>query len=276
MIERHREMADKEEVIETEKDADAETPESESEQTQKVADVQDPVEVLAREMGWKNRDEYSDKSGKPFVGAREFILREREFSDRLRDKLASTESGVKEIKEHFDRQLEVERKRMRQELQEAKREAIKEGNVEEVERIDDEMNKIESDSGEDDRYRTKLYVEWQKKNTWFNDDPDLTEIAVGLEKTLMEKGLETEEILEEIDRKMKRFLPKDEKQGKEERKQTVSPVEGDANRSGIAKRHTVRDLTDQQRDALKVFKAQIPGYTAEMYIKDLEEQGVLV
>jgi len=231
----------------------------------------DSIEAVAREMGWKDKSEFTDKSGKPFVGAREFILREREFSDRLRDKLSNTEATVKEIKNHFDRQLEVERKKIREELKAAKREAIKEGDADEVDRIEEELKSVDTTHSTQASEDKKLLDEWKSERQWYQTDKDLTDMADALAVRFEGEGMTFPEILEAVGKKMERFIAANPS----EKKRAASAVEGDTHNSGTTKRHTVRDLTEQQRTILKMYRQEFPKSTDDEYIKQLEEQGVL-
>ena len=231
------------------------------------------LESVAREMGWKDKTEFTDKSGKPWVSAREFVLREREFSNRLRDKLESTESAVKGIKDHFDRQLEVERKRMREELDTARDEAIKEGDVDEVKRIDQELKDVDSESENDAKEGTeeaRLLEDWKEEHKWYDTDVELTKKADAYARKFKKQGMEFPDILEAVSNVMQSLIAKPET-----RKPSVPAVEGDSRNLNTAKRHTVRDLTDNQRAILKVYRQEFPNSKDEDYIKQLEEQGVL-
>lgn len=245
--------------------------EDEQEKQGEETPTADSIEAVAREMGWKDKSEFTDKSGKPFVGAREFILREREFSDRLRDKLVNTESTVKEIKNHFDRQLKVERTKIREELRAAKREAIKEGDADEVDRIEEELKTVETAPTSSTSEEKKLLDEWKSERQWYQQDKDLTDMADALAVRFEGEGMTFPEILEAVGKKMERFI----NANPSEKKQTASIVEGDTHNSVTTKRHTVRDLTEQQRTILKMYRQEFPKSTDEEYIKQLEEQGVL-
>ncbi len=235
------------------------------------------LESVAREMGWRDKDEWNSKTNKPWINAREFVLREREFSDRLRDKLANTESGVKEIKNHFDRQLTAERMKHQEELKAAKKQAIIDGDVDEVDRIEREMENINTENEKGDETNPKLLDTWKKDNPWYGEDENLTEIADDIAENLQGKGKTFNEILDVINKKMKSLVPKPAKQNEPENEKNDQPtVEGkNITRKDTSKNHTIRDLTEPQREALKIFKSQIEGYTDEKYIRELEAQGVL-
>lgn len=232
------------------------------------------LESVAKEMGWREKKDWHDGSGKPWVDAREFILRQRDFNERIQNKLELTEAGVQEIKNHFDRELAAERAKHREELKTARREAIKEGDVDEVERIDEELHSSTTETGDTEakRLREEQLETWKKTNPWYGTHEDLSDIADALAKDLQDKGKTFPEILAAIDKKMKTLVKAQEP---EKRRSSEPPVEGEGQRHDVSRKHTIRDLSEPQREALRIFKDQIPGYTDDKYIKALEEQGVL-
>jgi len=139
-------------------------------------DVPVSVEDVAREMGWKPKEEWrGDKSGwKP---AKDWILGSKRIMDDRARKIDSLEEKfnsfnslmMKTVNEASNRAREEERARWLK----AREEAFEEQDKAKFEKADRELRKIEAAPPVDDEWTTHE-AEFRKANAWYGDDKRMT------------------------------------------------------------------------------------------------------
>lgn len=110
--------------------------------------------------------------------------------------------------------------------------------------------------------------EWTSRNQWFERDPVLKAFAIDVDGDLMRRfpGMATMDRLEEVTRRTYAKFP--EKFGNPRRTTTAPSVSGGNNPPPQRKTgKTVDDLPPDAKAALARFKATIPGYKDEDYLK---------
>lgn len=133
--------------------------------------VDDPIETLAKEMGWN-----PDFEGEGKRTAREFILKEREIKDNLSRDLRSMRDEVGRISRTSAQLAEDAVKRARAE-ESAKWErlhlkAVEDGDAEAARRAVTELRKIDQQPTQQFQPAPPSEVEaWVSRNEWFNKDP---------------------------------------------------------------------------------------------------------
>lgn len=146
-------------------------------------------EAEARAMGWVPEEEFKgDKKPKKFLPAEEFVERGEHIipilTKRLKDQEATFKTALDGIKKVNEKTLERQQKAHEKELAELKagrREAVKNGNVELVERYDAAIE-AEKESAPDtkdaktDNEATQRA--WMKENPWFEEDFEMHEFAI--------------------------------------------------------------------------------------------------
>ncbi len=151
-------------------------------------------EAEARDMGWVPETEFKgDKRPKKFLSAEEFVERGETLipilNKRLKDKDAEIETRVEarvgKMQKVFDKTVEQMTKLHERQLAEAKaakKEAVKAGDVAEVERLDGVIDGLKTDAPESKEDATAevqaKQKEWMKDNPWFEDDFDMTDHAI--------------------------------------------------------------------------------------------------
>lgn len=177
--------------------------------TEATADTRN-YEAEAREMGWVPETEWKgDKKPKKFLSAEEFVERGETVIPILRKKLKEQEgefadrlSRLEKMTDKTVAKLLAEHKKEVDALKTERRDAIKAGDVDAVERIDKRMDDLKAEDpakmvekaeeakpaekpkyvGEDGKPVPKEQVTWIEKNPWFTSEFDMNEYAVKISK----------------------------------------------------------------------------------------------
>ena len=147
-------------------------------------------EQQAIEMGWRPKEEWSGDL-EDFVDAKEYVQR-KSFYDRI-----SLQSGeIKELKktlnefsEHFRKVEDYTRKQVLEELKQAKKTALEQGNADDVIRIDEAITdfkvkekelEAQKQSKEQQHQSGELnpeFVRWKSNNDWYTVDQEMTKLS---------------------------------------------------------------------------------------------------
>jgi len=297
-----KEVADEKEVEpETKKDEDAPAV---TEQTSEEKIKDEAYEALARTMGWRPKDEFDGGEGKEFIDAKQFILNAPEIAHSARKenkRLAKEVTDIKKIlvsqTKHQNALFDARYKAELDKLKEDKKEAIRAGEVEEVEQIETKIEEIQKEADSTKTEETPevdpLIVEWQDKNTWYTTDGPKTAYANAIiDKWEKSGGAHDEDLLKLIDKEMEVFSPKEpetkaveepkkeeEKKAEEQKKKQpqVATVEStvNQNKTNTAKKFTYEDLSAEAKRVCDNMVDAIEGYSRQEYVDELVETGVL-
>lgn len=244
------------------------------EQEETIVEIDDTpkaVKDLAKELGWnENRDDNPDK----YVDAKTFILRSRDINSSLRRQVKEITNVVSELKTHNERVYQAEVKRLTAEMNELKaqrREAIEEGDVAKVEKIENQIDEIKEKTipPQQPVVSNATFDEWLEDNQWYRNDEDMRAFAdkQGLEY----KGLPFEKILALVKKDVVAEFP-DKFSKKTTKPPSTSPVESGSRRSSSTKSRSESDLTSAQKTIMNQFvKHGVMSKTE--YIADLVKRG---
>lgn len=250
------------------------------------------VEAAARAKGWKPKPEYTGEPG-AFIDAKEFLGREPLFtalkeSRRETKELRKTvDAMVSSFQKTVDGQVKVQLAK----LQEQKREAIKEGDVEKVEAIDkqiDQTRAAKADAPTANQVAPEV-KEWVDRNPWFTADPELHEAAIALNDAYLKRNPgDLTGMLAHVEARVKKLFPEKfpkppggdngADKGDGAGKPKAGAVEGATMPSGAAKKYDVRRLTPDQK---RVYEQMVKPRQGEAvlshdeYFKGLEAIGEL-
>lgn len=254
-----------------------------------------PVEVRAREKGWRPQDEFK---GNPddWVDAKEFVGREKLF-----DKIRELKGDLHRQANKFDKDMEVISKHLseteerayakaKKELQAQRRVALKEENPDAVEAIEENLEQLEKEKQAAlakipkpmvQTGPTPAFQEFQEKNQWFKlnsagmPENEMTEdaIAIGTGYAAAHPNLSHSEVLKYVAKKVKAMYPEEKKDEEETQptKRGGSLVESGSggNREQASKaskktKITRSDLTsDQQKIMDRIVKLGVLKTKAE-------------
>jgi len=274
-------------VIGSEDETPVEEPES-AEPEEKTE--QDTIESLATEMGWKPKTDFQGNED-DYVDAATYIRRSKDIQDTLRQhlkdnrkKMTSLEKGIEDLRIHNERVYKAEIARQKEQLEalrSQRKEAIEEGDVAAVEQIEQKMNQLNvEDKPQEQKVDPEEYQafsSWLKTNTWYNlegvteGNKDLTQYADKLAELPEYQILPYPQRLKKIAVKVTEMFP-EEFQPKN-KKPANTAVESPSLRAA-KKKHSARDLNDDQRDIMRNFVRN--GIMSEQeYIDDLVKLGEL-
>ena len=226
-------------------------------ETQQEAPEGPQYESEARAQGWVAQDEFRG-SESDWVDAETFVRRGKEIMPILRknnEKLLNelgeakkiaeeAREAAKEFREYQKEQFERKTKDLEsqlEQLKQAKREAITQGDGDRAIAIDDAMDDLKEQRIEakqdlkaaEDKAKEVPQVtadpslnEWMERNDWFGKDTRLTGVANGLGVELRRENpnLQGKNFLDKLDEELAAMLP--EKFGK---KRVQNPMEGSPN-----------------------------------------------
>ena len=239
----------------------------EEEQKPEEEDESGEVETLAAEIGWRPDGE---------LDAKDYILKSKDIQDTMRthikdqkSQLSGLGTAVKELKVHNERVYKAEVRQLKGELstlKAKKKEAIEEGDVDAVDKLDDEIDgvkeamvkpeKVEADNPE--------YEGWVKNNDWYEKDKEMKEYANAI--VAENPGASFKRITALVDKKVKAMFP-DKFDGKAKAK--ASPVEG-SSRKIASSRFTESDLTSGQKSIMRDF-VKMGIMSKKDYIADIQK-----
>ncbi len=225
---------------------------------QQQAPQTDSYESQAREQGWLPKEEYQGDPDK-WKPAKEFVERGELFGkiDSLGRELKETKKALKLLQEHHTKVKETEYKRAVDELKALQKKHLEEGNsdgyLETTELLTDlkaEQKAREAVAESAQPQVDPRFIAWVDKNKWYQKDGDMRKFAdvVGMEYAQANPGLDPEEVLEFVEKKVKttfkeRFVNPN--------RTKPSAVEGAG--SVQQKRADSFELTDDERRVMNTF-----------------------
>jgi len=237
------------------------------EEGQEPEEKQGEVETVAAELGWRPDGE---------LDAKDYILKSKDIQDTMRthikdqkSQLSGLGSAVKELKVHNEQVYKAEVRQLKGELstlKAKKKEAIEEGDVEAVDKIDGEIDGVKEAmvKPESAEPENPEYKDWVKDNQWYERDEEMKEFV----NTIVadNPGVSFQRITVLVDKKVRDMFP-DKFEGKAKLK--ASPVEG-SSRKIASSRFTESDLTSGQKSIMRQFVQQ-GIMTKKEYIADIQK-----
>ena len=258
-------------------------------------------ESEARAQGWVAKEEFRG-SEDDWVDAETFVRRGREIMPILRKnnekllkelgeakKIAEeARESAKEFREYQKQQFERKTKELEsqlEQLKQAKRDAITQGDGDRAIAIDDAMDELKEQRQEakqdlkaaEDKAKEVPQVtqdptlnEWMDKNDWFGKDTRLTGMANGLGVELRRENpsLQGKAFLDKLDQELAEMLPE-----KFSKKRTPNPMEGAPNgtaRPSVSSgKKSYNNLPDDAKSACDKFVKQ-GLMTKEQYVAEYD------
>lgn len=169
----------------------------------------DPVEARAREMGWRPKEEFEGEAT-DFIDAAEFVRRQPLFEkiEHLSKELKRIKQGHELLVEHTKKLKDAEFKRAVQQLKDARKQAIAEGETERALAYEEKLEEVEQMRSEYNEQAAQLdqpaetehpaFASWRSKNSWYGADEARTAYADALGRKLARQGMSPETVLEEV------------------------------------------------------------------------------
>lgn len=168
-----------------------------------------PVEIAAREKGWKPAEEY-EGDPESWVDAKEFIAREPLYKalHKVNRELKKQKEETTKVKQLYDRiELTAKEKAMK-ELQQQLRVAAEEKDIEAALAIKDKINEL-SEPAKSEAPKNDIFDNWVVNNEWYEQDEDLRDFADGKGAKILAKNpdMPLEQVYEEVTKSVKKVFP---------------------------------------------------------------------
>lgn len=159
-----------------------------------VSSQERDFDAEARQQGWVPEDEFKgDKKPKKFLSAEEFVER-GEWANSIKDKVeAKFEDRLKKMERVNSKTIEQLQRQHEQDLANLtaqRREAIKEGDVERVEKLDEKIDGLKDAAPEKEAPKatksnpeqgtpehSALVKDFATQNSWFTEEPEMNDYA---------------------------------------------------------------------------------------------------
>lgn len=234
----------------------------------------DPVELQARELGWKPKEEFEadeKNQGKKWRSAEDFMDRKSLFDkiDSQSHELKTLKKGLQAFAQHYTNVEKAAFQRAYDALKIQRKEALQEQDLVKAEEIRDDMDdlkkKIESAAPPVEIPEEPVeFVQWKDRNNWYQKDTAMTRFADDLGRRLHLEGYSPAEVLKEVETRIKSVYPeKFQNPNRSAAPQMVNPGRK------ADTRETFRMSDDERRIMKNMVRTGI--MTEEQYIADLKK-----
>lgn len=243
-------------------------------------------EDMAKKRGWVPKENFRGDDTK-FVSARQYVdnvfdineslKKGHETQKRINDELLQS---MRELREHDKKVMDAERKKHLDELNEARRQAIIDSNVEEVEAIDKQIEeaKTSADGTETEKVAPE-FAEWKKNNPWFGVDKRLTALADAV--AVENPTLAIDEVLKLVDAEVAEYnkFRNGTQQGaqgtqqQQQQRRTSTVESGSRSQASAGKRYTQADLPPKELGIGSKFVQTGTFNNIQEYVDELAKTG---
>ncbi len=250
-------------------------PNSEEQVEQKTGPSE--IEQRALEMGWRPKEEF-DGNEDDFIDAKEFVRRKPLFDkiDHLSRQHKATMQALNDLKTHYTKVKETEYNRALADLKKERREALREGDADRFEELDDEIDRIEEAAKEikvvaethQEPITHPEFVSWLSRNPWYNTTAHMRVFADDVGTRLAAQGLEPAEVLKKVEKAVREEFPN---KFRNPNKDNAPNVESSGNKGSKASSgFSEADLDDRERKVMNNLVRQ-KLMTKEEYLADLKK-----
>lgn len=241
---------------------------------EEVKEDQRDYEAEARAQGWAPEEEWR---GKPedFKTAEQFVKAGENIPAILKSKVDRLETRVEELldsnkklNELSQRQVQKERKekeKLISELEEARKQAITEGDGEAFDRADKQINDLRNDYPQTPEI-DPLAKKWLENNAWYETNAKLGAYADGMADRLVAQGYTGQAYFDELTSRVQDAFPEEFGNKNRSKPNTVE----DAIPSSPSSKQTFDNLPDDAKASYERFKRDIPGFTKEQFVEQYE------
>lgn len=251
---------------------------------------ENPVETEARSMGWKPIEEWQGPKEK-WRQASEFVDRASFFKkiEAQNRVIHQQNQALKSLGELQSKIAKNEREKVLKELNQQKREALREQEFDKADELDEEIIAIRSSpepkfdvpdvqlATHDQENPDEVLAEFKARNEWFEKDAELTELAETLAGGYVIRARQANkqptarEVFEYVEKKV-REIHKKPKAGPDPVMTNKTTTRNTENVKGKSK-FTLRDLDDEQRTIAKRFVEAGAFKNVQEYVDVLAEAG---
>lgn len=176
-----------------------------------------PAEIEAREQGWVPKEDFQGEEHK-WVDAAEFLRRGELFGkiESQSRELKEMRAVLSQFKGHHEKVQEAAYQRALKELREKKKEALVEGDADELLRVEDQIDAIKGDQAQmraaaqtqAPQQAHPVFVNWVNRNSWYDNNKPMRSWADVRGAELQAEGKSAEEVLRSLEREVREEFPK--------------------------------------------------------------------
>ncbi len=234
------------------------------------------VEQKAMEQGWRPKEEFE---GDPdaFIDAPEFVRRGELFSkiEHQSKELKAVKAALDALKTHHSRVKEVEYDRALKALQNARKQALVEGETERFLELEQRIEEVKEEKEEFDKELKAVQAEpvrdinpeftaWMDKNPWYDSNKAMRAYADKLGVELAQEGHNPSQVLQMVEREVKKeFAHKFQNQ------KAVRPQAVEASARSGAKPDSFQ-MTDEERTIMRKL-VRAGAMSEQEYIAELKK-----
>jgi len=238
-------------------------------------------EQYAREKGWRPKEEWDENKGE-WIDAAEFNRRGPLFDTigKLKDDIRDYKKSADALVEHnrkLAEQAKVAEQKGREkavkELEEQRKAAVQDGDLEEFERIDKEIQEynVSNEPNESDAPQIDPAItDWHSKNEWFEKDQAMTSYMIATQQNFINQGLSIREALDKSTEVVKQEFA--HKFGNPNKNKPAAV--GGQQDTGTKKTYSVNDLPAEYRPVFNAIARKTDMKISE-YVEQLKELGVM-
>lgn len=249
----------------------------------KPQEIQEPqyteIQIKAIEQGWVPREEF-DGDPDSFIDAPEFVRRGELFGkiEKQSRELKAVRQALEAFKIHHTKVKEVEYERALKTLKDAKRQATLDGDHERALALDDKIEEVKSEKEvvtreaqqiavqEAEEGYTPQFQSWIERNNWYETNMVMRKTADALGQEYHRQGHSPAEVLEMVEKEIKREFKHKFTNPNLSRPQAV---EG-STRSGKSSKSDDVEMTPEEIKIMQKIVAVTDGYTEADYKRELK------
>lgn len=217
----------------------------------------DPIEVEAREQGWKPKEEYEGDPTK-WRPAKEFVERGELFGkiDHMGKELKETRKALKMLQDHHTKVRETEYNRALTELKALQKKHLEEGNSDGYLETTELLTDLKAEQKAREVVQQNVpnqpdprFINWVSANKWYEKDAEMRKYAdtLGAGYAASNPGIDPEEVLQYVTKEVRtRFSTKFVNPNREKPSTVEGTSTGAANKSSF-------ELTDDERKVMNTF-----------------------
>lgn len=217
----------------------------------------DPIEVEAREQGWKPKEEYEGDPAK-WRPAKEFVERGELFGkiDHMGKELKETRKALKMLQDHHTKVRETEYNRALTELKALQKKHLEEGNSDGYLETTELLTDLKAEQKAREVVQQNVpnqpdprFINWVSANKWYEKDAEMRKYAdtLGAGYAASNPGIDPEEVLQYVTKEVRtRFSTKFVNPNREKPSTVEGASTGAANKSSF-------ELTDDERKVMNTF-----------------------
>jgi len=239
----------------------------------------DPYEEKARSEGWVSKEEWEsnpDNSPEKWRPAKEFVERGELIAkiSAVGSELKETKKALKMLQEHHTKVKESEYQRAVNELKEAQKKHLTDGNADEYLKTTEILTDLKAEKKAREVYDANAQPEtdprftaWVEENKWYNQDQDMREFAdsIGTGYAQRNPNLDPEDVLRYVTTQVKKnFREKFENQNRSK----PTSVEGAS--ASVTPKKSSFELTDEERRVMNTF-VRTGVMTKEEFIDEVKK-----